>query len=80
MGITVLGISASLRNARRGRGNKKLVEELLAIESEEDLRAYLTDQAAIHLEHFVEAGRKDGIAFDQMYKNLKNQYIHTSSL
>jgi multimeric flavodoxin WrbA len=71
MGYKILGISASLRNARRGRGNEKLIEDLSTISSEEALVEYLETQAKIHLENFVEAGRKEGVPFDQMYTNLK---------
>ena len=71
MSYTILGISASLRNARRGKGNNLLIEELEAISSREELGTYLEDQAQLHLEHFIEAGRKDETPFDEMYKNLK---------
>ncbi len=67
----ILGISASLRNARRGRGNKTLITDLNSISSKSELIAYLESQAKIHLQNFVDAGRKENLPFDQMYKKLK---------
>ena len=34
LGYKVLGVSASLRNARRGLGNKNLLEDILSINNE----------------------------------------------
>jgi multimeric flavodoxin WrbA len=71
MDLKIVGLSASLRNARRGGGNKALVAELSALPTKEALFAYLKDQASIHLANFVEAGRKEKLSFDVLYKNLK---------
>src|SRR5947209_6745366 len=71
MELKIVGLSASLRNARRGGGNKALVTELAALPTKEALFAYLKDQASIHLANFVEAGRRQKLAFDVLYKNLK---------
>lgn len=71
MSIKILGISASLRNARRGLGNVSLIDDLKAINNEDELNAYLTQEAETHLNNFVDAGRKDNASFDEMYKNLK---------
>lgn len=73
MSYKILGISGSLRNARRGRGNKALIEELNALTSSAELDAYLEKQANFHLENFIDAGRKEKLPFDQMYRNLKKQ-------
>ena len=71
MAFRILGISASLRNARRGSGHRKLIEEVLSQRTEAELKAYLKDQASILLEDFVKAGREQKESFDVIYKNLK---------
>lgn len=73
MSVKILGISGSLRNARRGRGNKTLIEDITSIKTSEELDAYLVKQASFHLENFMDAGRKEKLPFDQMYRNLKKQ-------
>ena len=73
MGYKVLGVSASLRNARRGLGNKNLLEDILSINNEKDLKDYLSQQAFLHLQNFKEAGRTQNLPFDKMYTNLKKQ-------
>jgi multimeric flavodoxin WrbA len=67
----ILGIAASLRNARWGAGNRRLVADLESIQAEADLKTYLREQADLHLQNFVEAGRKEGHSFDRLYANLK---------
>jgi len=67
----ILGVSASLRNARRGLGNQDLIASIQRCEDETSLKAFLSQEAAIHLKHFQEAGRKEELPFDQMYRNLK---------
>lgn len=62
-----------MRNARRGRGNQSLIEELCALKTKEELDKYLEQQANFHLENFLEAGRKEKLPFDKMYSNLKKQ-------
>ncbi len=71
MKFRILGLSASLRNARRGKGNARMLEELQAIDSKPELVEYLKQQANIHLENFKEAGRNDKLPFDELYANLK---------
>ncbi|MCG8613304.1 MAG: NAD(P)H-dependent oxidoreductase [Pseudomonadales bacterium] len=71
MTYTVLGISASLRNARRGTGNQTLISELMALNDEAELLTFLNEQAQVHLNQFIDAGRKEQIPFDQMYRNLR---------
>ena len=39
--------------------------------TKDELVEYLKNQAKIHLAQFVDAGRKEGLAFDELYKNLK---------
>lgn len=67
----ILGISASLRNARRGLGGHDLIQDLISISSKESLNAYLFQEAKIHLENFEKAGRTEDLPFDEMYRNLK---------
>jgi len=67
----LLGISASLRNARWGVGNEDLVNSLGGLSNEEELFAFLRRESELHLENFVEAGRKDGKSFLEIYENLQ---------
>jgi multimeric flavodoxin WrbA len=67
----LLGIAASLRNARWGIGNQELVDSLKGLENEEQLFAFLSEESELHLENFIEAGRKDGKSFLDIYDNLK---------
>ena len=67
----ILGISASLRNARRGLGNQNLLDEIQGIRTEEDLKEFLSQEAAVHLQHFKDAGRDEQRPFDEMYKELR---------
>ncbi len=69
--MKILGISASLRNARRGVGNESLIEDINNLATEEEMHKFLEQEAALHLQNFIEAGRKDDLPFDQMYTNLK---------
>ena len=69
----LLGIAGSLRNARWGMGNKELVESIKQIKSEEQLYAFLAEESELHLNNFIEAGRKEGKPFLEIYKNLKSQ-------
>jgi multimeric flavodoxin WrbA len=71
MKLKILGLSASLRNARRGGGNAALISELKTLPNKDALNAYLKQQASIHLQQFVEAGRSEKLPFDVLYKNLK---------
>lgn len=71
MKFKILGISASLRNARRGLGNASLIEDINSIGSEEELKTYITQEAEAHLQNFIEAGRKENKPFDEMYTDLK---------
>jgi multimeric flavodoxin WrbA len=66
----LLGIAASLRNARWGAGNRHLVEALLALPDRPALEAFLTRESELHLENFVNAGRRDGKSFLEIYRNL----------
>ncbi|MDP6473529.1 MAG: NAD(P)H-dependent oxidoreductase [Alphaproteobacteria bacterium] len=67
----ILGLSASLRAARSKAGAKNLAAEITALPSRERLDDFLGEQAKIHLDQFVEAGRKDGLPFDQIYRRLQ---------
>lgn len=67
---TVLGVSASLRNARFGHGSEALCQDLQRIGSVDELRNYLVRQVRIRAEDFVEAGRRDKLPFSTIYRNL----------
>ncbi len=68
----ILGLSASLRNARsRKGGTRSISDEINEITDRETLEAYLEEQANIHLDQFKEAGRADGEPFDVLYRNLQ---------
>jgi len=71
MGFKILGISASLRNARRGLGKTSLLEEISNIDSENGLYSFIKQEAETHLQNFMDAGRKDKKPFDEMYTELK---------
>lgn len=67
----ILGLSASLRNARSKAGSSNLTAELAGIRDEDGLNAYIRDQAADYLDQFMQAGRADGKPFDEMYRELR---------
>ena len=67
----ILGLSASLRNARSRAGSANLGAEVAALGTRADLDAYIADHAKIHLEQFVKAGRADGKPFDEIYRSLQ---------
>lgn len=67
----LLGISASLRNARWGIGNKDLIDSLKGLSSDDQLHTFLSKESELHLENFVEAGRKDGKSFLEIYDKLQ---------
>jgi multimeric flavodoxin WrbA len=67
----IVGFSASLRNARSGEGARELVAELAAIPSREELVQYLEGQGNLYLDRYYQAGRANGLPYDELYKNLK---------
>jgi multimeric flavodoxin WrbA len=67
----MLAISASLRNARWGKGIVDLIESIKSIESKEELKQFLSSEAKIHYQQFLDAGREEGMQFDEIYRNLK---------
>ncbi len=69
--MKILGISASLRNARFGLGSEKLIAEVNRLQSKDELVAYLEEQTKIRVEDFIEAGRAQKQPFDEIYKNLQ---------
>lgn len=68
--LKILGIAASLRNARWGAGNRSLIDRLKSLETKEDLIAYLASESHLHIENYLEAGRRDGKDFLEIYDNL----------
>ena len=69
--IKVLGVSASLRNARFGTGSARLIEEIRTIKTTEGLKTYLNEQTKLRAKDFFEAGRNEGLSFDAIYRNLR---------
>ncbi len=69
--VKILGISASLRNARFGAGGTKLTDDLAALESRESFVQFLSDQTRILLEEFFDQGRSEGLDFESMYRRLR---------
>jgi multimeric flavodoxin WrbA len=73
MTVTVprlLGIAASLRNARWGSGSRRLVEQLAAQQDKSSLLTLLREECELHLENFLLAGRREGKSFLEIYRNL----------
>jgi multimeric flavodoxin WrbA len=70
--IRVLGLSASLRSARHGRGAEKLPQELRSITDRYALTEYLKHETHDLLEAFKK-GREQDLPFDQLYAGLKKR-------
>ena len=68
----VLGVSASLRNARYGRGNEALVRDLADLSDEAALTEWLRTQTQIRFQDFVDAGRGQKLPFDAIYGRLRH--------
>ena len=69
----ILGLCASLRAGRWADGSAELVQQIRALDSNDALRAFLKEQSLAHFENFVNAGRSDGLPFDEIYANLKKE-------
>jgi len=69
----IIGIAASLRNGRWGAGNGDLIDQLRTIETKEELIAYLARESHSHIENFLDAGRREGKDFLDIYDNLKRK-------
>jgi multimeric flavodoxin WrbA len=70
-GPKLLGIAGSLRNARWGAGNRRLTEALLSLPDRGALDEFLTRESELHLENFLQAGRRDKKPFNEIYRNLR---------
>jgi multimeric flavodoxin WrbA len=68
---TILSINASPRNGRWVKGIDELLSSIQKLNTNEDLMDFLKTEGKLHLDNFIEAVRKDGIPFDQLYKKLK---------
>lgn len=69
----IIGLSASLRNARFGVGSRALRLEIAACRSERELRNFLSTEASFCVDEFVRAGRNRGLSFDQIYRNYQRR-------
>ena len=68
--VKVLGISASLRNARVASADT-LVKDLSSIDNRKNLELYIAKQSQILVDAFIEAGRAENKPFNEIYKNLR---------
>jgi multimeric flavodoxin WrbA len=69
--VSVLGISASLRNARFGRGSEELCDDIRAIASPEAMLAYLDRQTKLRAEELFAASANGALPFRETYENLR---------
>lgn len=67
----ILALNASLRNGRWGLGINKLLQQLTQIKNKKELLQFLKTEAKSRFEQFLEAGRQDGLSFDELYRNLR---------
>jgi len=66
----IVALTASLRNGRWGQGIEELLKDIRMLKNEKDLFHYVRKEGKIRFDQFIEAGRKEGLSFDQIYKNL----------
>lgn len=71
--MKVLGISASLRNARYGAGSESFIAEIKGCEDVSNLKKHLYEQTQIRVFEFMDAGRENAESFDVIYRNLRKQ-------
>ncbi len=69
----VLGLCASLRAGRWADGTTELVRQIRGLADRDALMAFLEEQSLAHFENFVNAGRSEGLPFDELYANLKKE-------
>lgn len=67
----VLGISASLRNARFGLKQDSLAHDVVGIMNQHDLMLYLASHTQINSKDFIQAGKAEGLPFEDIYGRLK---------
>jgi multimeric flavodoxin WrbA len=67
----ILAISASLRNARWGKGIDDLIKSIKSIKNKKELKDFILNEAKIHYQQFLDAGRESDKPFDEIYKNLR---------
>ena len=67
----LLCISASPRNPWPGPGQSGLVEAVRELTTKDALMEYISRQGDLCLEKFLEAGRKEGKSFNEIYANLR---------
>jgi multimeric flavodoxin WrbA len=71
---TVLGVSASLRNARFGRGSHQLCDDIKGLTSREALLSYLEKQTTLRADDLFAAAQQENLAFDQVYAQLRKAH------
>jgi len=67
----ILGIAASLRNARWGAGKRNLISQLYTINTKEELFVFLTSESQKHLGNYNAAGQGDGRDSLEIYNTLQ---------
>ncbi len=67
----ILGVAASLRNARHGRGSQVLIDEICELVDKDALISYLKHQTTLRSEDFFSAGRNEDKPFDEIYAALQ---------
>lgn len=68
---TVLGLCASLRNARTRESAPELLGNLGQLKDVGALLAYLKAEGSLHLERYYKAGRGSEVSYDVLYANLR---------
>jgi len=71
---TVLGVSASLRNARFGRGSRQLCDDVKGLVSRDALISYLQHQTALRADDVFAAAQQQNLTFDQVYARLRKAH------
>lgn len=67
----ILGLSASPRNPWQGTGASPMGRHIVTLATRDELLEYIRTQGDLCLEKFLEAGRKQGKAFTEIYANLR---------
>jgi multimeric flavodoxin WrbA len=64
-------VSASLRNARFGRGSEAFCADIAGLSSKESVLTYLVEQTKLRAEDHFKATRSLGLKFDEAYESLR---------
>ena len=67
----ILGLGSSSRSGRWGEGCLELIRDLYSLSDFQELQNYLKSESSQHLENFLNAGRRKGVSFKELYKELR---------